>query len=568
MTSSRSKWLLGVFLLVSVAKPVGAHTWNQPGINSNLLVFDGKVYFIQADLSLTALDLATGRVLLRKVDQQLRGPLQLTEHGILKLGWGEIVLLDKRTHAVRWKTRVTVSPNVCEGSLVSYGKGVVQCRDLQNGQVRWSYGLPGGLAIVAEKGKVLIHCPAIFPSLCEPALALLDLKTGRELFLKRPPADTVWGRAFFDGERIYLGAGTIRTTPMEANFERLLVWDLTGRELTATEVPRGATGASFYPDAAFCLDGKVFQYGRVRPMTAEEKATGRVCGARRGPDWHLESDGTVVKIRWRNGWRNGPRDPRKPITIVEMNSKTGAWRGYLPYLTQWPGRVQESALTDGKLVLGSNLGHVECVHVATGRSLWIYVFRSMWGTISMTGPNGRPLYLVERAKAYRQENWRTRPGGLHLLPPGMSLDEIRATMPASRPAGKGPRVVHDPQPVDSFADVPSYLVKAWSGAILPVIGFALLCLAAWKRRWGYRGVGFSACAMGLLLVTIMFFYSRVSGACTLTAKVALVLLLGVVAYGVYKAGRNRQWNTAFYMVILGTLAACVSLIIFLEPCVR
>lgn len=551
MTPGLNRWLSGVLFLLSVAAPASAHTWRQVGVASNFLVLDERVYFIQADQSLTALDLATGRVLVRKVDRRFSGQLQMTEHGILVLDYGtRIVLLDKGTHAVRWETCLACAPSISGGYLVSYdGNGLVQCRRIEDGQIRWSYELPGALEIVAEKGKVLIHCAGIFPGTGESVVSLLDLETGQELLHKRPPAGTLYGLAYFDGDRIYIGAGASLPDPKLAHFEKLLVWDLAGKELSDAPVPEDMLGLSFFPGSVFCLNGKVFERGRIRSMTANEKTTGKVAQDIQGPDLYIETDGGTIKVGRRLG------HSRQVMTTVEMASEVGSWRGYLPYLAMWPASVAEASLAEGKLLLGSNMGHVECIDVATGRSLWIYVFRTMRQTMSMTVPGGMPPYLVEQAEAYRLDNWRTSPAGLRLLPSGVSFDGIAATAPATRPAAEGPRVIYDPRPVDPFADLPVYLAKAWSGIVLPMTGFALLCLVARWRRWGYLGVGLSAWAMGFLLAAAMWFYGGVSGICTLTAKGSLIVLFAVVAYGVYRAARAREWKKILWITIALLLLA-------------
>lgn len=527
-----------VLVLACVPGSVHAYMCRQVGVDSNLLVVDGVVYFAQCDGSLTALELQTGRVLLRKRDRGYSGKLRMTEHGILVLGYRNIIMLDRATHAVRWETPARHDPNLCEGHLVSYDRnGLVQCRDLKDGQIRWSYALPGALTVVAEKGRVLLHCAAIFPETGEPVVALLDLKTGRELFVKSPPPGTLYGRAFFDGQRIYLGAGAIRTTPMEAKFERLLVWDLAGKELTATTMPWEPTGEAFYPGHAFSLDGKVFQNGRVRPATPEERATGKVAQERRGPEWHLQADSTAVTIR--SFWRRS----KEVSTTVEMQSKTGAWRGYVPYLAQWPGGVSQAALAEGKLLLGSSLGHVECIDVATGRSLWIYVFPTMRRTMSYSFPRGMPPRLAEQAAIYRRENRRPDPAGLCLLPSGVPFDEadFAALAPASRPGG-GPVVVHDPEPGDPFADLARYLLQAWSPVVLSIVGFSVIFAVAIWRKWNPRWVGVAALVMALPAMFSLYFFGRVSDACTLTGKIVLLVLGACVVYHIYKGVRRRQWR--------------------------
>jgi len=52
--------------------------------------------------------------------------------------------------------------------------------------------------------------------------------------------------------------------------------------------------------------------------------------------------------------------------------------------------IRAVAAAQGRILLGSNMGHVECLDAHTGKSLWLYVFPTMRHTMSYSSPNGLP----------------------------------------------------------------------------------------------------------------------------------------------------------------------------------
>ena len=80
--------------LALFAGQVQGDTYFQSGVASDLLVADGRVIFAQADGSLTALGLATGKVLLRKPGRgstgHFQGKLELHPAGIVSRSWRSV----------------------------------------------------------------------------------------------------------------------------------------------------------------------------------------------------------------------------------------------------------------------------------------------------------------------------------------------------------------------------------------------------------------------------------------------------------------------------------------------
>jgi hypothetical protein len=255
------RWLVAV-VLATLAGEAGADLYMQVGVFSNLLVADGKVYFIQADWTLTALDLESGRVLLRRKDRGYSGTLRHTDHGILVLSGYAATLLDETTHAVVWEAHGCYDASVSDGHLVSTGdSGALQCRGVEDGSIRWSYDLSCPVDAVVEEGKVLVYHAASTGG--TPWIALLDVRTGKELLRRPPPAGLHCEKAYFDGQRIYLAAGRFAGARADARFEKMLVWDLSGKQVSSIDVPPELCKRLLELYEPFVLDGKTFYDGRV-----------------------------------------------------------------------------------------------------------------------------------------------------------------------------------------------------------------------------------------------------------------------------------------------------------------
>src|SRR5262249_4659963 len=125
-----------------------------------------------------------------------------------------------------------------------------------------------------------------------------------------------------------------------------------------------------------------------------------------------------------------------------------------------------AARTSDRLLIGSNLGHVECIDAASGESLWLYVFPTMHQTMSYSS-YGMPPMMSESAKIFRSENGTPPTSGLQLT------DQV----------GKPTRVIRDPDPTNPFRDLPRLLSIAWAGVVIPVFGVVFLHKHPRTRRW-------------------------------------------------------------------------------------
>jgi len=561
----KARWIFVLLTLVVLATPAFCHTYVHVGVNSNFLIDDGKVYFAQSDGTLTALNLDTGEVVARKSNIEYGGTLQLVDKGILVRTYGELTVLAQSTLEVIWQAKDEYDSTIEGDRLVSYdGNGLVECRYLDTGKILWSYNLPGVLDIVVQKAKVLVFRSAVFDGpKGAPAVVLLDLESGQELMHKTAPPNVHYLGAYFDGERIYLPTGLYKGqyTPNvtrynsgrpSARFEKLVVWDLAGTEVESIPMPAGFETQKPSRDEAFTLGDKVFARGRVwkylEDITPRREGRGRPISRRPPADFEKEvtatrfdlADGTLTVTTATNyGSRYDSEAERN--TEVELKSSTGNWRATLPYLKN-PGEVVVVAATDKKILLGTNLGHVEAVNRQDGQSQWMYIFPTMRHTMSYS-TYGMPPMMATAATTYRRENQNKTPES------GLMLEG------ADGPSQ--PKVVFDPKPANPYSKLSLYLAIAWTGVLLPILLTVLVIGLCRKRQLDVRIPAASGLVLAIGAVCCFFFYGRVSIATAIGFRLGMAVPLVVAAlYAIRSLGQKRRMSGALVLLaalVLGIL---------------
>lgn len=392
------------------------------GIRSNLLIDQGRVLFTQPRGTLTMLNVATGAVLARKGNLGFRDIFESVDQGILAETSRGVALLDRTSLDVLWQISDHRYGVASGGYMVcSDDNGLMTCLSLDTGQALWSYHFTGGYCIAAEKGKALLFNSTVYDGAKgTSAVVLLDLETGKELLHKTTPPGIHYLTAYFDGERIYLPSGSYEgefpphTTCFHqgrssARFERMLAWDLAGKEVESIPVPEELAKPGFDLARGFVLAGRAFACGRVwkhledKPggyhpeglvmALEDEDKTGkmqyyrpaehnpgmlllamrdrRACSYRQETRFNLGDDCLIVA----NVTEHGRSDGRPPTqyVAVELRSSHGNWEGRLPYVRGPLSVVVSVAATEQQLLLGTVFGHVEAIDRATGESLWMYV---------------------------------------------------------------------------------------------------------------------------------------------------------------------------------------------------
>ena len=115
--------------------------------------------------------------------------------------------------------------------------GLIQCRNLDDGRLRWSYPLSGAVEIIAESGKVLVHRAATYERGVPPTTVVLDLEKGTELLRLTPTNNLREASAFFDGTNIDIETGAFDDAGSDFEPDRLAVWNLKGQETGSIPIP-------------------------------------------------------------------------------------------------------------------------------------------------------------------------------------------------------------------------------------------------------------------------------------------------------------------------------------------
>ena len=536
------RWLFKILLAGILSNAAGfshAFTFRQVGVDSNLLIDGDRVVFCQSDGSLTALAVKTGQVLRRVKGHDLSGTLKRIPPGILMLQYGSIALLNPTNFTSVWKTESHYNPTVLSNALISYdGNGLVENRDLRTGTVRWSFELPGALDVIAESGKVLVHRAATYEDDRVPTTVMLDLESGKELFRKTPPSGTHWPAVFFDGQKIYLKQGSYSGKPSDYKLERLVVWDAQGEEINSIALSPKLQDELRWGSSPFDLDQKTFYGGHVYPdrWSIPNERFGRLLP--RGDQANEVSEaaydlGDGFVFLQREDRRNHLRNQ---ATEIELRSPEQHWTGVLPYLSH-RGHIAAVARAPGKLLIGSNLGHVECVNAATGESLWLYVFPTIRHVMSFSS-HGMPPMMSESAAIFRNEN---------KTPPSSGLKRVNES-------AKPTRVIIDPEPTNPFEKLPLLLSVTWGGAIAPLIALAFLRLHPRTRQWN---LGLISVLVLALVFGCFMSYGRVSPGSSIALRIAMLAVLVMGVADAVKYIRSGKW---FLGAVIVGIFTCVALL--------
>ena len=546
--------LAGMALLLS-AGPVHGYTARRVALDSNILVYDGKVIFAQGTGSLTVLDLQTGEVLLRKKRQKdfwYSGTLEHCGEGVLMIDYSRIALLDEDTFDPLWQADKSYDAVADGNHVVSHdGDHTVSCRKVGTGELCWTVEMEAGWHVLAAKGKALVATPDFWDG--RSALMVLDLQSGRRLLDHQAPPGVHWLQVYFDGERVYVvDAGPPR---FSAEPGTLTALNLQGKVVGKVDAdsPEVVPSSTEHWNGRFFWDGKFFSHdGRVRPVYAHEPES--LVEYWRREETFPESLPSGVFVRSYHVIDiSGERGQ-----LLQMIMSNKSWGVYAPHLDK-DGYVYQVTEAEGKLLLGDSKGHMECLDVETGRPRWIYKFPLIRRTMSYSTPHGMPPYLTQQAAEYREGAWKMElacgsvPLPEDFDPASGRWSELRDS---TEYAG---RILFDPSPDDPFANLWVYFLWLAFYALLPIIGVPLLFLRtrgraeaperAAAQRSGRKGPGFASLAAWCLLLSFspalgLLQYGRVSFAWTLALKVLFVLAILCAAYGVVRLYLEKRWAAA------------------------
>jgi len=522
----------------------GGYTFEQIGVASNFLVESGKVHFVQSDGRMTVLELDSGKVLARSTKPVSGFTLERVEHGILVRGSGTS-LLDAKTLEEMWtfpayKIQVTGDRLICED------RAGIRCQDLRTAERLWTYRLDGAIDYAAEKGKVLVFRESRFEGPGGvPAVALLDLATGKEIFRRTTPPKVHFLDAFFDGERIYLPAGSFSGAHVPnitrydsgrpaATYERMLVWDLEGNEVESIKAAKRAQLTTPDGGTAYAFRGKVLARNRVwasldhvPPWTAGRGKAIKDGDYIGGKTFQL---GDATMKCWSRQTLKGE------LLHASFRSPAHTWAGHAPYLDTRDAKIVTVEATKELVLLGSNMGHVEAVERTSGRSVWMYRFPTTKATMSYSS-NSLPPSMATAAKNFRRENEQLRTPVA-----GFSLRGSQA--PSS------PVITVDPDPFNPYSNLRYYQAIAWVGVLGPLAltGFAIFAYR-WEKR---RSLGQAIlCLLSAIAAVLAFrYFGRVSALAGIGLLFAIAIpLLATFVFAFVTIG-NKQRVAGWFVFAL------------------
>lgn len=533
---------VALFLFV-VPRVCSAYTFIEAGFESNILVEKDRVYFSQSDGSLTVLQLSTGEVLRRDRSQNFAGTFSSTASGIVVVGYGFAALVDQNSLKVLWRVEPAYNSIVTSNLVISDdGNGLVQCRDLATGKSNWSFNLSGALQLIVEGEQVFVNRAGMFEA-TDPTVVALDTKTGRELFRKVPPAKIYWEKLFCEGTNIYVEKCSFSGKRWNYKLEEMLVWDVRGKEIRSIPLSSEFDKSIHMSDMVFELEQKKFWKGQVYPKSENLgfEPLGRLKENRTLTNGNTEIYESEYDLGNKIAFLTRARKKSEfvqPSPEIEVRTSKGGWRAIVPYIS---GRddIETVSQVQGKILIGTRLGRIECVDAETGVSQWLYYFPILRQTMSFSS-HGMPPMMSQAAAVYREENAH---------PPKAAIQLV----------GGGPtqtRIISDPDPFDPFTRLPLYLAICWAGVCFPIGGLILIHNRKWVRDIIVRG------AISLLCAAVAFGCYLLLGRVSLGSSIGLrIAILAGVVIAILDAARAFKKGSRFLPAIVIGMAIGIGVIV-------
>jgi outer membrane protein assembly factor BamB len=579
---------IAISLLLVNAGSLRAYTSVRVALHSNILVDGKRAIFAQGTGSLTVLNLETGEVLLRKKPGrwfEYSGKLQRSPHGVLMMSYDRIALLDGSTFEPVWRAD-HCQKAVSDGEyVVSHdGEHTVTCRMVQTGQVYWKIDMEGGWHLFAASGKVLVATPDAWDK--RSALLILDVRSGRQILRHEAAPEDHWQQVYFDGQLIYLveGNSIYKEKSYPRRPIRVKMLDLEGKAVSSVDYksPDVVSNSAQEEEAPFIWGDKYFSDGRVQPVSLHQR-TSLAALWKKGDEWRnmLENDEEYFGRRDRFGridcgpqllpsgiFANFPsKDKNNEIgQLLRMSNSQGTWTAFAPHLGKF-GLISHVAEADGKLLLGSSEGQVECLDIGTGRPRWLYSFPVIRETVTYSAPHGMPPYLTQQEAEFRDELKKTSIscGSITLTSDyqqSAKWEKLRAETEYSG------HIVIDPSPDDPFAELGTYTTWLAVCASLPIAGgLVLLAIHLARRRSLTKAPPETSrdkmpASTGLVAWFLMFSiapaygllaYGRVSYSWTLALKVIFAMTIIAAVIGAVRLCYARRWlaAVAFSAMLIG-----------------
>lgn len=545
---------IGLFLGI-MAIPANAYTRARVALTSNILIFDERVIFTQGTGSLTVLDLKTGDVLLRKKsnrDFDYEGTLVQYPHGVLMISYDRLALLDKKTFDPIWQYGECFDAAADDEYVFSVNRnGAISCRSVRTGELCWQAEMKEGRNIVPAQGKVLVHTHLGCGD--QPALQVFDSKNGRKLLRYEASREKSWQQVYFDGEYVYTVDQAAESTTADPKPCRLTMLNLAGEIVEEID----CQASDITPVSNDCSAGNFFwkdRYfdtkGHIRPAYTDELNVFAKLSKRENIHPVSLSGGVFTSCKEKNSAGESGH-------VLEMIMPQGSWKAYASHLGQegWISRVCQS---QEKLVLGSNEGHVECLDIKTGRPQWIYVFPTIYRTMSFSSPNGLPPYLTQQAAEYNRGVEKLGLSCGSVLLPDVFDAASAKWADLRKSANYSGRITIDPSVDDPFPGLQRIIASIAFHALLPIVVlFLILLMKRFRRKQPdqippsskRRAIEFAL--LGILCLLLSFSpaiglleYGRVSHLWTLALKAVFALMILIAAYATIRLSFQKHWVKA------------------------
>ncbi|MEA3402802.1 MAG: PQQ-binding-like beta-propeller repeat protein [Armatimonadota bacterium] len=515
MAQSNSHWVRFSAFVLAVCLASVAYPFSEMKVRwvGNIVVADGRAFFWQPCGSLTAIEIATGDVAVRKTDEDLDGRLMAYETGIALRDTESLVVCDSDVNKL-WSADGVVSAGVGEGYVVYNDEtGRLTCRRASSGAQLWTRQFPGRLQIVIRRGMMLVFRSGTTDEFSQ-RLVVLGADTGEAMLEANPPAGRTWLWASLLEQRVYVAL----SRGDDEEHATLAILDVDGSTISSHTATFSAA-AKDPAHWAWTFDRKVLTVDGVRPLP---------------PGFSDE------RLRQRFGYYLlypiAPGlliigEPEGGDVESRFHSVRSQWCGRAPQLLN-PLSVEAVASAEDAILVGSTLGQVECIDADTGLSRWVYLFPVLYGA-SYFAPFVPPPYYAERAAEFRRENAKRTAHATVLVE--------RNGRPVAPHQRATPRVVRDPEPCDPFTDLPLLLTMAWACAVSP---FALLGFGFRRGQWSEGSavaLGYAAAiVMALPCLGLLTFWNlALSSTVGVVASAGLLWLIGL--WGLMSAAMDRRW---------------------------
>jgi outer membrane protein assembly factor BamB len=483
--------VVGAVLLIGHTFVFG-YTSMSVAVDSNLLAYEGKLLFAQGTGSLTRLELSSGKVLDRVAppkDASFGGRLYRNRHGIFMADYRLCALLDERTLEALWCVGDTYDAAPGDEYFVSHnGYDAVSCFAVENGEKIWTLTIQGGWSLLALGNLAVVSTPAGYEK--GDLVVVVDMPTGNELFRLKAAPEEIYLTVYLEADAVHVL--TAKKDPDVLSWDavpvELRTYDLSGEERSRIDMTSDditwqwgyKTGRHGFLVGDRYFDGN----GHVRATYDHEPDSWK-----KSPD---NGESLTISLPAGMVTECSIQDAvDEEGTLLSFAGPDATWSSYLSHLGE-DGRVGQMIQTDGKLVVASGQGHVECIDLESGEPEWMYVFPTIRRTMSFSRYSMPPT-LTQQAAKYRTslKNLSATAGTISLgTDTELKSLVFRDLRKQQSYAG---RINVDPAPDDPFGGLIARLtVKAVSLAIAPLLVVASLGTVLKRKHRQAGGTGLSA----------------------------------------------------------------------------